>query len=402
MDMDFTPAEQAFRQEVRSFLAANLNERLKRGTRLTPTVFAEPDIGREWQQILYAKGWFGYCWPAAYGGTGWSPVQRYIFETECALAHAPELPVLSLKLLGPVLHRFGDEAQKSYYLPRILSGEHYWCQGFSEPSAGSDLAGLKTRAVREGDRWVVNGSKLWTTHAHFADHIFCLVRTNTEVKPQAGISFLLIDMDQPGVEVRPIRSIAGDHEVNAVFLDDVSVPVSDMVGAEGQGWEIAKFLLENERGGSCHAPALLAGLAALRHAARSANDGNGGMMIDDPHYSAELAHAEFEAQALEITELRILSEIARGNPPGPQTSLTKLTASSLRQRTSSLATRLYGYAGLQLPEQRPFYGEDIPEPILSEDAQIAAAKYLNDRAWTVFGGTNEIQRTIIARTVLEL
>lgn len=402
MDMNFTPAEQAFRQEVQAFLAANLSERLRRGARLTPTVFAEPDIGREWQQILHANGWFGYCWPAEYGGTGWTPVQRYIFETECALAHAPELPVLSLKLLGPVLQRFGNAEQQTHYLPRILSGEHYWCQGFSEPSAGSDLASLKTRAVLSGDRWIVNGSKLWTTHAHFADHIFCLVRTNTEVKAQAGISFLLIDMNQPGVEVRPIRSLAGDHEVNAVFLDDVSVPASDMVGAEGQGWEIAKFLLENERGGACHAPVLLAELASLRRAAALVSDGDGGTMIDDVQFAQELAHAEFEAQALEITELRILAEISRGNAPGPQTSLTKLTASNLRQRASSLATRLYGYAGLQLPEQRPFYGDDFPEPILDENAQIAAAKYLNDRAWTIFGGTNEIQRTIIAKTVLGL
>ena len=402
MDMNLTPEELDFRDEVRAFLDDHLDDRLRRGARLTPTVFAEPDIGREWQSILYAKGWFGYCWPEGHGGTGWSPVRQYIFDKECALAHAPELPGLSLKLLGPVLHHFGTDAQKSHYLPRILSGEDYWCQGFSEPSAGSDLASLKTRAVRQGDKWIINGSKLWTTHAHFADHMFCLARTNTEVKRQAGISFFLIDMRQPGIEVRPILSIAGDHEVNAVFLDGVVVPEANMVGKEGQGWTIAKFLLENERGGSCHAPVLLADLAELRTQAASLPDGQGGSLINDVSFSTALAKAEFAAQGLEITELRILDDISHGRPPGPQTSLVKLAASNLRQEISRLAVRLFGYAGLQLPHERPLYGDNAPEPVLSEQAQIASANYLNARAWTIFGGSNEVQRTIIAKTVLHL
>lgn len=402
MDMQFSAVESAFRDEVRAFLRDHLGDRLRRGARLTPTVFAEPDIGREWQHILYEKGWFGYCWPEGHGGTGWDPVKRYIFEKECALAHAPELPVLSLKLLGPVLHQFGTEAQKAHYLPRILSGEDYWCQGFSEPSAGSDLASLKTRAVRDGDRWIVNGSKLWTTHAHFADHMFCLARTNPEGKPQAGISFLLIDMRQPGITVQPIINIAGDHEVNAVFLDDVVVPAGDLVGAEGQGWTIAKFLLENERGGSCHAPVLLADLADIRLRAGDAPGGDGAPLIEDVAFAGALARAEFEAQALETTELRILADIAQGRPAGPQTSLVKLVASNLRQDISRLAMRLHGYAGLQLPYERPLYGDSAPAPVGCEAAQIAAANYLNARAWTVFGGSNEVQRTIIAKTVLKL
>ncbi len=400
--MHLTAEELAFRDEVRAFLNDHLDNRLRRGARLTPTVFAEPDIGREWQRILHEKGWFGYCWPQGYGGTGWGPVKQYIFDKECALAHAPELPGLSLKLLGPVLHRFGTEAQKAYYLPRILSGEHYWCQGFSEPSSGSDLASLKTRAIRDGNNWIIDGSKLWTTHAHFADHMFCLARTNPDVKRQAGISFFLIDMRQPGIKVQPILSIAGDHEVNAVFLDGVVVPDSDMVGEEGQGWTIAKSLLENERGGSCHAPVLLATLADLRQQAAQTPDGNGGSLITDVSFSTALARAEFEAQGLEITELRILDDISHGRPAGPQTSLVKLVASNLRQEISRLAVRLHGYAGLQLPHQRPLYGDDAPEPILGEAAQIASANYLNARAWTIFGGSNEVQRTIIARTVLHL
>lgn len=402
MDTELIDSERAFRDEVRAFLVDHLPERLRSGSQATPTVFAEPDIGREWQRILFDKGWVGYNWPVAFGGTGWTPVQRYIFEKECALAHAPELPGLSLKLLAPVLQRFGTPAQQARYLPKILSAEHYWCQGFSEPQSGSDLASLRTRAVLDDDRWIINGSKLWTTHAHFADHMFCLARTRTEGKPQTGISFFLIDMNQPGIKVRPIIGLAGDHEVNAVFLDDVVAPAEDLVGVEGQGWTIAKSLLENERGGSCHAPALLADLATLRAAARTIPDGEGGSLDGDPFFSAALARAELEAQALEITELRILAEIAKGLPPGPQTSLVKLVTSNLKQSISSLAMRLYGYAGLQLAQQRPLYGDNAPDPVLNRAAQMAAPTYLNNRAWTIFGGSNEVQRTIIAKTVLGL
>jgi alkylation response protein AidB-like acyl-CoA dehydrogenase len=402
MDITFTEAERVFRDEVDRFLTENLPERLRRGSRATPTVFAEPDLGSEWQRILYNKGWLAYFWPKEFGGMGWTPVQRYIFEKECALAHAPDLPVLSLKLLGPVLHKFGTPAQQARYLPKILSGEHYWCQGFSEASSGSDLASLKTRAVRDGDSWIVNGSKLWTTHAHFADHMFCLARTDPAAKKQAGISFLLIDMRQKGIEVRPIMGLAGDHEVNAVFLDNVVVPAEDMVGDAGQGWTIAKFLLENERGGSCYAPALLAGLADLRRLADAAPGDDGGVLSDDPLFMAHLARAEFEAQALEMTELRILAEVARGQPPGPQTSLVKLVGSNLKQQIGTLMMRLHGYAGLQLERERPLYGDNAPPPVGSLAAQIAAPTYLNNRAWTIFGGTNEVQRTIIAKTVLGL
>ncbi len=402
MDMAFTEAERIFRDEIETFLADQLPERLRDGARATTTVFAEPNLASEWQAILHRKGWLAYSWPAEFGGPGWTPVQRYIFEKACALAHAPELPVLSLKLLGPVLHRFGTPEQQARYLPKILSGEHYWCQGFSEASSGSDLASLKTRAVRSGDDWILNGSKLWTTHAHFADHMFCLARTDQAARKQAGISFFLVDMRQKGIEVRPIMGLAGDHEVNAVFLDDVVVPACDMVGEEGQGWTIAKFLLENERGGSCHAPALLADLAIIRaQAAERPGEGNE-TMAQDALFMARLACAEFEAQGLEMTELRILSDIANGRPPGPQTSLVKLVASNLKQHVGTLMMQLYGYAGLQLARTRPLYGENAPRPALGVGAQIAAPTYLNNRAWTIFGGTNEVQRSIIARTVLGL
>jgi len=402
MNMELSADELAFQAEVRAFLDSELTDELRAGALATPTVFAEPDISQRWQRVLHRKGWLAYNWPKEFGGTGWTPIQRYIFERESAMANAPALPVLSLKLLAPVLHAFGTKRQQDELLPRILSGEDYWCQGFSEPSAGSDLARLKTRAVRDGDRYIVNGSKLWTTHAHFANRMFCLVRTDTEVKAQAGLSFLLVDTRQPGVSVKPIVGLAGDHEVNAVFLDEVVVPVSDRVGEEGQGWTIAKYLLENERGGSCHAPKLLADLQCMRVQARCERDLAGCSLLDDPVFALRMARLEFEALALETTELRILAEIAHGHEPGPQTSLVKLAASSLRQAIDALAMSAFGYAGLQLTAQRPLYGNDCDEPVHSKEAQIAPVRYLNSRAWTIFGGSNEVQKNIIARTVLGL
>lgn len=401
MNTDLDNSERDFIREVRSFLATALTDDLRAGARATVTVFAEPDIGRLWQQILHRKGWLAYQWPADFGGPGWTPVQRYIFERECARAGAPELPVLGLKLLASVLHAFGTPEQQQNYLPRILSGEDYWCQGFSEPGAGSDLAALKTRAQRQNDGYRVNGSKLWTTHAHFANRMFCLARTDPEVKAQRGISFLLIDMDQPGVDVRPIIGMAGDHEVNAVFLDDVHAPLDGLVGEEGQGWSIAKYLLEQERGGSCHAPRLLMDVRRLRVAIESQAI-EIGAAADDPLFVAELLRIELEAMALETTELRILAELAKGDRPGPQTSLVKMVASNLRQRIDAAAMRLFGYDGLQFEVRRPLYGPDAPRAVGARSAQCAPLRYLNSRAWTIFGGSNEVQRTIIARSVLGL
>lgn len=400
VEFEMSAEDRAFRDTVRTFLGEHLPEALRAGSRATPTVFAEPEISRVWQAILHEKGWLAYNWPREFGGTGWSPMQKYLFEKECALADAPGLPVLGLKLLAPVLFAYGTPAQQSFYLPKILSGEHYWCQGFSESGAGSDLASLRTRAVRNGGDYVLNGSKLWTTHAHFADHIFCLARTDGSVKPQRGISFFLVDMHQPGVRVRPIRTLAGDHEVNEVFLDDVRVPAEDLVGAEGQGWGIAKFLLENERGGSCHAPRLLADITRLRAEAATEPSGDGSSMLQDPLFAAQLGRLELEAQALEITELRNLEQAGQGERPGPQSSIVKLVASDLRRNVDALAVNMFGYVGAQLEHRRPMYGADSPEPIHGKSAQVAMPRYLNSQAWAIFGGSNEIQRAIIAKTVL--
>ncbi len=404
MHMGFTAEESAFRDEVRAFLAENLPEHVREGARNTPSVFVEPDIGDEWQRILFEKGWLGYHWPKEVGGTGWDPVQRYIFEKECALADAPSLSVLGLKLVAPVIAAYGTAEQKARFLPRILDGSEKWCQGYSEPGSGSDLASLKTRAELDPDTqtYRINGSKLWTTHAHYADWMFCLARTNPDVKKQAGISFLLVPMHQPGITIRPIITLAHDHEVNQVFLDDAETHARYRIGEEGQGWEIAKFLLENERGGSCAAPRLLADIAKLRQAAGSAPSGSNGAYGHLDAVQARITALELEALALETTELRILADLKAGRRPGSQTSLVKLVASSLRQKIDEAFVDVFGVYGLQLPLERPLYGNSAPEPVGSREAQLATPTYLNGRAWTIFGGTNEVQKTIIAKTVLGL
>lgn len=402
MDMQFSAEDLAFREEVRAFLAASLPERLRDGARRSPGVFVEPDIGLEWHHILYEKGWVAYHWPKEDGGTGWTPTQKFIFEKECALAGAPALSILGLRLVGPVICAFGTPEQKARFLPGILSGTVYWCQGYSEPGSGSDLASLSTGARLDGDEYVINGSKIWTTHAHHADWIFALVRTNTEVKKQQGITFLLVPMDQPGVEVAPIMSMSGDHEVNQVFFTDARTASNNRIGEEGQGWTIAKFLLENERGGSCFAPRLLQNIAELEELAKSQPSGVNGAIAHDPRFRDRLARVKLQAEALEVTELRILAELAKGRQPGPQTSLTKLLGSNLGQAVDTLRIELLGYDAMQLPLERPLYGNQAPEPIGSERAQTTMARFLNNRAATIFGGSDETQKNIIAKSVLGL
>lgn len=402
MDMEFSEEDLAFREEVRSFLKEKLPERLKDGARRTPGVFVEPDIGMEWHRTLNEKGWVAPHWPKENGGTGWTPVQRYIFEKESALAGAPALSILGLRLVGPVICEFGTPEQKERFLPGILSGDDYWCQGYSEPGSGSDLASLKTTARLEGDEYVVNGSKIWTTHAHHADWIFALVRTDNSGKKQQGITFLLIPMDQEGVEVTPIMSMSGDHEVNQVFFSDARTSARNRIGEEGAGWAIAKFLLENERGGSCYAPRLLKSIDWLEETAREQPSGVNGAVAHDPRFRDKLARTRLEAEALEVTELRILADLAKGRAPGPQTSLVKMIGSNIGQEVDTLRLELLGYDAMQLPWERPLYGNEAPEPVGSEAAQVSLGKYLNSRAATIFGGSDEVQKNIIAKTVLGL
>ena len=404
MDMTLSPQDLAFREEVREFLRDNLPDRLKDGARRTPGVFVEPDIGLEWHRILAKKGWVAPLWPEEDGGTGWTPMQKFIFDKECALAGAPALSILGLKLVGPVICAFGTPEQKERFLPRILNAEDYWCQGYSEPGSGSDLASLKTSAKlsKDGSEYIVNGSKIWTTHAHHADWIFALVRTDNTGKKQAGITFLLIPMDQEGIEISPIMSMSGDHEVNAVFFSDARSSVENRIGEEGAGWSIAKFLLENERGGSCFAPRLLQSIDTLEDLAKTQPSGVNGAMAHDARFRDRLARARLEAEALEYTELRILAELAKGKAPGPQTSLVKMLATNIGQTVDTLRLDLLGNDGLQLPLERPLYGNEAPEPVGSEIAQTAMGNYLNNRASTIFGGSDEVQKNIIAKTVLGL
>ena len=399
MDLAFTQEERAFQQEVRAFLKEKLTPDLVRSAALTPSVFSDPPVGVRWQKILHEKGWAAPLWPKEYGGTGWTIGQRYIWEVESAIAGAPSVTPMGPSMVGPVIMRFGTQAQKDYYLPRILSGEDYWCQGYSEPGAGSDLASLKTRAVRDGDHYVINGSKIWTTHAHNANRMFALVRTSEEPKKQDGISFILIDMDTPGITVRPILTIGGDHETNQVFFDDVRVPVANRVGEEGQGWSYGKYLLEFERGGAMSSGRLR---EALRHVERLAGAYRSGesALFDDPAIALRLSQVEIDIDALEMTELRIMSSLSTGQNPGPvSSSLAKLRNSEIKQAITTLAVEVLGEDALVWQPNRPLY--EINEPsVLDEDAMTVIPEYLNGRAYTIFGGTSEVQRDIIAKVVI--
>ncbi|MEI7447031.1 MAG: acyl-CoA dehydrogenase family protein [Burkholderiales bacterium] len=385
----------AFRDEVRTFLRDRLTPDLVRATRLNTSVFSEVDACLRWHRALFERGWVAPAWPVEHGGCGWPVVRRWIFETELSRAGAPSLSPMGLRMAGPVIMRFGTPAQQAFYLPRILSGDDYWCQGYSEPGSGSDLASLATRAVRDGDHYVVDGTKIWTTHAHHANRMFALVRTGSETgRKQDGISFLLIDMETPGITVRPIRSASGDHEVNQVFFDGVRVPVSDRVGEEGQGWTVAKYLLEFERGGAIAAARLRAALE--RTVALAERRG----LLADPDLALAISAVEVDVDALEATELRVMATMRVGqNPGGLVSSMLKLRWSEIQQAITKLGVRVLGADALAWEHTRPM-PEAMPASGLDDDARPLVAQYLNARAYTIFGGSSEIQREILAREVL--
>lgn len=395
MDLNFTEQERQFQHDVRQFLAEHLTPDIVEDTARNSSVFVEKDLALHWQAILVEKGWAVPQWPVAHGGTDWTPAQKYIFSRECYLAGAPMLIPLGLLMLAPVIMAFGSEEQKAEYLPKILSGEHYWCQGYSEPGAGSDLASLKLKAEADGDDYIVNGSKLWTTHAHLADHIFCLVRTSNSERPQQGISFLLVDMDSPGVTVEPILTMAGDHEVNQVFFDDVRVPQKNRIGEENKGWSYAKYLLEFERGGGFSAPRIQHELDRLRNMVEEAIK-----TVDNFDESGEIerriARIDIDLKALEITELRILSAVSGGGNPGPESSILKLNTVRLEQAINELAVDVMGYRGLTM---NPVAGGS---PYREDFTASVVPRYLNNRAASIFGGSQEVQRNIIAKMVLGL
>ncbi|MBY6082277.1 acyl-CoA dehydrogenase family protein [Ruegeria arenilitoris] len=391
MDLNYTDEEKAFRDEVRGFLAEKLPKEI------SDKIRAGRNIGKEgyewWHATLNERGWLNFNWPKEFGGAEWNAVQRHIFEEECAAAYAPRIVPFGLSMLGPVLQKFGSKEQQEYFLPRILNGEHWWCQGYSEPGAGSDLASLKTRAVRDGDHYVVNGQKTWTTLAQYANWIFCLVRTDPEAKAQEGISFLLIDMNTPGIEVRPIVLLDGTPEVNEVFFDDVRVPVENLVGEENKGWTYAKYLLTHERTNIAGVGFSQAGLDMVKRIARI-ETANGRPLIENPHFAARLARVEIDLMAMATTNMRIISKAAAGQAPGVESSMLKVKGTIIRQEINDLARRAVG------PYAMPFASEAVAgdnDPIGPGYAAPVAAQYFNNRKLSIFGGSNEIQRGIIAK-----
>jgi len=389
MDLDFNAEENAFRDEVRAFLKAHLPSEISTRIGRGDDSQIAQDIPR-WQSILHKHGWGAPAWPKAFGGTGWTTTQQYIFETECALADAPIQLPFGLKMVAPVMMRYGNAEQHARFLPRILSGEDWWCQGYSEPGSGSDLASLKTRAVRDGDDYIVDGQKVWNTLGQFADWIFCLVRTDSSAKSQQGISFLLIDMKSPGIKVQPTRLLDGTHEVNEIWFDNVRVPVANRIGEENDGWTYAKFLLGHERtniagiGGSKRELQRLKQMAAARQL-------DGKPLLEDSMIASRIAQVEIDLTALEITNLRVIFDAEQKKAPGPQASMLKIRGTEIRQRIAELQVDVLGADALAFDG----HGD-------SDDVPRAMADYLNLRKLSIFGGSNEIQRNIIAQMILRL
>ncbi|OZI31056.1 pimeloyl-CoA dehydrogenase large subunit [Bordetella genomosp. 10] len=402
MDLQFTPEELAFRDEVRGFLKDQLPEAT--AAKVRNNLHLSREDMEDWQARVNARGWLASHWPREYGGTGWNAFEKFIFETECAVAGAPRLLSFGLTMLGPVLIKYGNEAQKKHWLPRILNGADWWCQGYSEPGSGSDLASLKTSAVRvadpAGDYYLVNGQKTWTTLGQYANMIFCLVRTDKSVKAQQGISFLLIDMKTPGIEVRPIITLDGEHEVNEVFFTNVKVPVENLVGEENKGWTYAKYLLTYERTNIAGVGFSMALLEKLKTAAaRLAYKGR--PLLQDPLFAARVARVEIDLENMKTTNLRVLAAVAGGGVPGAESSMLKIKGTVIRQELLSLIRRAMGPYAAPYIEAALHYGYD-ETPVGPPEAQSAAKAYFNYRKLSIFGGSNEIQKNIISKTILGL
>ena len=398
MDLSLSPENQAFRAEVRGFVEANLppdiRDKMKQGL-----LAGKADIQR-WNAILHGKGWVAPAWPVEHGGTGWDTLQIYIFEEAMVAGHAPPDNSFGTGLVAPVLIAFGSDAQKAHYLPRILRCQDWWCQGYSEPNAGSDLASLKMRAVRQGDEYVVDGTKMWTTEAHWADWVFCLVRTSTEGKKQAGISFLLIDMTTPGITVRPVITIEGAHEVNQVFFEDVRVPAENLVGEENQGWTYAKVLLSHERLMVAGVPRSKQLFARLKQIAASEQSG-GRPLNQEPHFRDRMARLEIDLMALDYTTQRFIAATNAGDEPGTEVSLLKIRGSELGQNILEMMFEAVGYYALPFAPDAMTEGWNEP-PIGPDYAALAAPQYFNERKISIFSGSNEIQKNIMSKFMLGL
>ncbi|MDB5836759.1 MAG: pimeloyl-CoA dehydrogenase large subunit [Caballeronia sp.] len=398
MDLNYSPADDAFRADIRGWLDANLPQVLR--TKVLEHKRLNRDDYASWHKLLGTRGWSVVAWPKEYGGPGWNATQRHIWDEECARIGAPGVLPFGVSMVAPVLMKYGSDAQKSYYLPRILDGTDWWCQGYSEPGSGSDLASLRTRAERQGDHYVVNGQKTWTTLGQFADMMFCLVRTDSGAKKQEGISFLLIDMKTPGITVRPIITLDEDHEVNEVFLEDVKVPLENLVGEENRGWTYAKYLLGHERTGIARVGQSKRELVFLKRLA--ANQKKGGVsLLADPVFSSKIAALEIEMMALEVTVQRVVASEANGRGPGPEASMLKIKGTEVQQALTELMVEAIGP---QAAAFDPAYLEGEREHSLAgdDDAAPLAAYYFNFRKTSIYGGSNEIQKNIIAQMILGL
>ena len=394
MDINFSAEDVAFRDEVREFFDKEYDSEVSKRQADNHSSDYKSSIVA-WQKKLHAKGWIAPDWPVEYGGTGWSSTQKYIYETERGLAGIPDVIPFGLKMVAPVIYTFGTEEQKARFLPRILSSDDWWCQGYSEPGAGSDLAALTTSAEYAGDNYIVNGRKIWTTLAQFADWIFCLVRTSKGVRRQEGISFLLIDMKSPGITVKPIIAIDGQHSLNEVLFENVLVPTENLIGEQDKGWTYAKALLAHERTGMAEVADSKRMLDQLKlRAAAEVNGGN--PMIEDPVFQMRLSDIEMELMALEYTELRVFASMASGGMPGPESSLLKIKGTEISQSIHELQLQLASYYGGALQ------GELSSEVLGHNFATEARGKYMYGRAATIYGGSNEVQRNVIAKAVLGL
>ncbi len=400
MDLRFTDEENAFREEVRSFMRTEIPAEIRR--KLAEGHELEREEVVRCQRILNAKCWAVPRWPQEWGGQNWTPIQNYIFLEELQINSVPQPLQFNCDMIGPVIARFGSEQQKQHFLPRAANLDDWWCQGFSEPGAGSDLASLRCRAVRKDDHYIVSGQKTWTTLAQYADWIFCLVRTDLTAKKQEGISFLLIDMRAPGVVVRPIITIDGRHEVNEVFFDDVKVPATNLVGEENKGWDYAKFLLGHERTGIARIGITKQRLARVKAIAKATPAGEG-TVWDNSAFRARHTLAEVELKALEITQMRMVSQMSHsaGSGNNAAASMLKIKGSELQQTATELLIEAAGPHGILFMDR---YGEEGSNDPLAELewASLATQNYFNTRKVTIFGGSNEIQRNIIAKTLLGL
>ena len=394
MDTAFTPEEIAFRDEIRAGLAQDFdNDIAARLVNPKPEIF-QPAIV-EWQKRLNARGWIAPNWPTEFGGAGWDVTRQYIYDSERARLGIRDVIPFGLKMVGPVIYTFGTDEQKETFLPRILESDDWWCQGYSEPGAGSDLASLKTRAVRDGDDYVVNGAKIWTSYAQFADWIFCLVRTSSEGRKQEGISFLLIDMKTPGIKVNPIHSIDAHHSLNEVEFNDVRVPVKNRIGEENKGWTYAKALLAHERTAIAGVADSKRSLALTREFAQREVNG-GKCLMDDPLFRQRLSDVEIELMALEFTELRVLASVASGGAPGAESSLLKIKGTEIQQAVQTLRMDVAAFFQGLMPTELD------PEQVGHDFGSQARNSYMYGRAATVYGGSNEVQKNIIAKAVLGL